>query len=119
MGPIESLGAAGGFSGARFWRFPAPSGLLLLRRWPREHPAIERLQFIQAVLWHVHQEGFSLVPLPRENSRQGGYVTHAGHLWELTPWMPGRADFHDRPSLPRLQAAFRALARFHETAASF
>ena len=119
MGPIEALGSAGGFSGARFWRFPSPSGPLLLRRWPREHPSVERLQFIQAVLWHVHQEGFHLVPLPRETNRHGGYVTHAGHLWELTPWMPGRADFHLRPSRERLQAAIRALAQFHEATASF
>jgi homoserine kinase type II len=77
------------------------------------------LQFIQAVLWHVHQEGFPLVPLPLETTRHAGYVSHAGHLWELTPWMPGRADYHDRPSRPRLTAAMQALAGFHQAAASF
>jgi homoserine kinase type II len=77
------------------------------------------LQFIQAVLWHVHQEGFHLVPLPLETSRHGGYVTHASHLWELAPWMPGRADYHERPSSQRLRAAMQALAQFHEAATSF
>jgi Ser/Thr protein kinase RdoA (MazF antagonist) len=90
-----------------------------LRRWPREHPPVSRLQFIQAVLWHVHQEGFRRVPLPLETSRHGGYVTHAGHLWEVAPWMPGQADYHQRPSPRRLQAAMQALGEFHAAASSF
>ncbi|MEX0585650.1 MAG: phosphotransferase, partial [Pirellulales bacterium] len=119
LAPVEPLGSAGGFSGAQFWRYTAAIGQLGLRRWPPEHPTIERLQFIQAVIWHVQQEGFVQAPLPLETRRQTGFVEHAGHLWELTPWMPGRADFHDRPSDVRLQAALATLARFHRAAASF
>ncbi len=118
-GPIEPLGAAGGFSGAAFWRFPSPQGMLLLRRWPAEHPTIERLQFIQAVLWHVHQEGFTRVPLPLETLRLSGFVEQRGHLWELTPWMPGQADYHQHPTSDRLNAALQALAEFHQAAATF
>ncbi len=50
---VESLGSAGGLSGARFWRIVAPRGVLVLRRWPTEHPTPERLQFIHAVLQHA------------------------------------------------------------------
>ena len=116
---VRSLGSAGGFSGARFWRVEAPCGSLCLRRWPPEHPSPETLEFIQAVLWHVAHEGFDLSPLPRESGSRGGYVCHSGHLWELSPWKPGSADFRERPSIERLRAAMIALARFHRAAASF
>ena len=116
---IEPLGSAGGFSGARFWRVSTDSGTLCLRRWPKESPTTEGLEFIQAVLWYVAREGFSLVPLPLENRRFGGYVRHGGHLWELAPWMPGEADFCRRPSRGKLRAAMVALAEFHRAAATF
>ncbi len=116
---VCSLGSAGGFSGARFWRVEAPCGSLCLRRWPAEHPSPETLEFIQAVLWHVAREGFDLSPLPRESGSRAGYVRHAGHLWELAPWMPGKADFRERPSHERLRAAMVTLGRFHRRAASF
>jgi Ser/Thr protein kinase RdoA (MazF antagonist) len=118
-GKVEPLGGAGGFSGAQFWRFASASGLLLLRRWPPEHPTVERLQFIQAVLWHVHQEGFRRAPLPLETRRHAGFVQHAGHLWEITPWMAGKADYHRRPTPERLCRAMTTLAEFHCAAASF
>ena len=115
----EFLGAAGGFSGAKFWRLHTPHGLLCLRRWPREHPPTERLEFIQAVLWHVDQEGFRLAPLPLETRTHAGYVRHAEHLWELTPWMPGVANYTTSPSPAKLRAALVALGEFHRAAAAF
>jgi Ser/Thr protein kinase RdoA (MazF antagonist) len=116
---IEPLGSAGGFSGARFWRVSAPCGVLCLRRWPPEHPSPEQLQFIQAVLWHVVQEGFRLVPLPLSTRLHKGYVRLHGHLWELTPWMPGKADYRAHPTHQKLRAAMVALAEFHLAAATF
>lgn len=116
---MEWLSSAGGFSGAAFWRVHAPAGVLCLRRWPREHPDRQQLEFIQAVLWHVHQEGFRLAPLPLETSTHAGYVYEAGHLWEITPWMPGEANYHRAPSLAKLRAAAAALAEFHLAATTF
>jgi homoserine kinase type II len=52
--------------------------------------------------------------------RQGRtFVRYAGHLWELTYWMPGRADFRSDPRPSRLQAAMATLAEFHRAAATF
>lgn len=116
---IESLSSAGGFSGAKFWRIHAPAGVFCLRRWPREHPDQHQLEFIQAVLWHVHQEGFHLVPLPLESRTHAGIVCESGHLWELAPWLPGEADYHRAPSSRKLRAAAAALAGFHQAAATF
>ena len=84
-----------------------------------EYPTVERLQFIQAVLWHVNIEGFELSPLPLEADSHAGFVEHQGALWQLEPWMPGAADYHASPSEARLRSALAALARFHLAAASF
>jgi Ser/Thr protein kinase RdoA (MazF antagonist) len=116
---VEPLGSAGGFSGASFWQLSTARGLLCLRRWPRDYPPVDQLQFIQAVLWHVHHEGFDRVPLPLEAASHAGYVVHDGCFWELAPWMPGVADYHRAPSDTRLIAALAALAELHLAAASF
>ena len=115
----EPLMQTGGFSGARLWRLSAPRGTLCLRRWPTGYPNTQQLEFIQAVLWHVDQEGFHTIPLPLETRHHHGYVFYEGHLWELTPWLPGAADYRRRPSPARLAAALSALARFHRAAATF
>jgi homoserine kinase type II len=116
---VRALGAAGGFSGARFWRIADRSGTLCLRRWPVEHPSSERLEFIHAVLRHVAQGGVRLVPVPRPTLNGTTFVRHDGHLWELTPWMPGEADFQRSPRPQKLAAALLALAHFHAAAADF
>jgi Ser/Thr protein kinase RdoA (MazF antagonist) len=107
------------FSGAQLWRIDAHRGPLCLRSWPAGSPSQQRLEFIQAVRWHVDQEGFHDIPVPLETRHHHGYVFHAGHLWELAPWLPGAADYYDHPSPARLEAAMIALARFHVAAATF
>lgn len=116
---VQYLDGAGGFSGACFWRIECEAGTMCLRRWPIEHPAVDQLEFIQAVLWHVHQVGFDIAPLPVETLRLAGYVRHAGHLWELSPWAPGRADYECNPHPLKLVAAMAALADFHVAAEDF
>jgi Ser/Thr protein kinase RdoA (MazF antagonist) len=116
---IELLRPADSFSGAALWRLPTPRGTLCLRRWPAGYPTPDRLQFIQAVLWHVDQEGFHQVPLPLETTHHHGFIRHAGHLWELAPWLPGAANYRQSPSREKLHHAMAALANFHQAAGSF
>ncbi|MHC4407327.1 MAG: phosphotransferase enzyme family protein [Planctomycetota bacterium] len=116
---IKPLGSAGGFSGACFWRVDSEAGSLCLRRWPKSHPSVDQLEFIQAVLWHVVREGFHLVPLPLATRSRKGYVAHQGYLWELTPWMRGRADYQAEPTDGKLKTAMAMLAEFHLAAATF
>ncbi len=71
------------------------------------------------MLWHVDQEGFQTVPLPLETEHHHGYVFYEGHLWELTPWLPGEADYRRRPTRAKLVAALEALSQFHHAAATF
>jgi len=114
---LESLGNAGGFSGAQFWRLETPRGHLCLRCWPPEHPDRERLQFIHGVLKHVVAE--CDVPLPLATSQGDTFVEQAGHFWQLEPWLPGAADFQEKPNDARLTAAMSALANFHKAAETF
>ena len=116
---VQPLGTAGGFSGALFWRVTAREGPLCLRRWPLEYPSEEGLSFVHAVLRHVVGQGFNLVPVPLADRQGRTFVRHAGHLWELTPWMPGRADFREDPQPLRLRAAMATLGQFHQAAATF
>lgn len=112
------LGGAGGFSGSRLWRLTSPAGELCLRRWPSEHPSADRLAFIHSVLFLADRNGYSRLPLPIRTRSGDSFLAAEGHLWELTPWIPGAADFHARPSDERLTAALRALAEFHVSVAS-
>jgi Ser/Thr protein kinase RdoA (MazF antagonist) len=116
---IEPLANAGGWSGSLLWRVTDAKGRqFCLRRWPTEHPSSERLQFIHNVLLHVGQE-LPLVASPIATGSRATFIHHAGHLWELTSWLPGIADFHAHPTPARLRAALHVLVRFHNLAARF
>lgn len=110
---VESLGTAGGFSGAQFWRLQTPRGALCLRAWPAEHPDRERLEFIHGVLKHVAAQGVVTLPVPLETTAGATFIEHADRRWQLEPWLPGEANFADRPTDERLLAAMRTLAHFH------
>jgi len=116
---MEPLGSAGGMSGAQFWRITAPRGTILLRRWPEEHPPLNRLLFIHTVLRHAADRGITVLPLPIATRNGESIVVHAGFLWELTPWLPGAADYDHAPSDEKLRAAMTALAQFHVATADF
>ncbi len=116
---IEPLGGAGGFSGAQFWRVKTEQAVLALRCWPRPHPTPQRLRFLHALLRHVYEQGVRCVPVPLRTAMGESWVECAGHLWDLTPWLPGTAAEAQRPEPLRLQAAMATLAEFHQAAASF
>jgi Ser/Thr protein kinase RdoA (MazF antagonist) len=130
---IESLGAAGGMSGAQFWRItvarespvvrgspdPAPR-MLCLRRWPAEHPSTERLKFIHAFLQHAARNGITFVPVPITAKAGQSFVNDiTGRLWQLEPWMPGTADYERAPRVEKLRAAMMALAQLHVATREF
>ncbi|MCU0878379.1 MAG: phosphotransferase [Pirellulaceae bacterium] len=109
-----------GWSGAGIWRVHLQTGqLFCLRRWPVEHPSPERLRLIHAVLTYAGRSGIDFLPIPRPAAGGETFVKVAGTLWELTPWMPGNADFRSHPHPQRLEAALEALARFHASTADF
>lgn len=110
---ILSLEGAGGFSGSRIWRLETDLGRLCLRRWPRQHPSESRLRLIHQTLLGWGGAGASFIPTPFATLAGTTFVSHADHFWELTPWMPGQADFHTHPASARLHHALQAVARLH------
>jgi Ser/Thr protein kinase RdoA (MazF antagonist) len=116
---IESLGSAGGMSGAQFWRIRGPGGVVVLRRWPKEHPTPERLSFIHSVLAHATARGIDFLPLPITTLRDETFVAHADHLWELEPWLPGTANYAAAPTAEKIRAAMKSLAKFHIAVCDF
>lgn len=110
---VTPLGNCGGFSGALLWRIETADGPLCLRRWPRAHPTSDHLKFMHQVLRFVRNGGFEIVPAPLPCRNGGTFIRDAGFLWELTAWLPGTADYLDRPSQTKLKNAVKELARFH------
>ena len=71
------------------------------------------------VLRHAEAKGFDVAPIPLVNSDRNTYVSHEGHLWEVTRWMPGDSDTSTPPSEMRVVAAMECLARFHRAVEDF
>ena len=112
-GSWTALGNAGGFSGAGIWRSElADGGEFCLRRWPTGKMNEDRLSVIHHAIAVLGALPF--VPKIIPTNSGDTWVNDGEVLWEITTWMPGRADFHSRPTDARLYAAMRALAAMHE-----
>lgn len=111
------LGSAGGFSGARFWQVETIEETYCLRRWPKEHPTPEHLEWIHRVLTHCAANGTPQVDLPLKSTGGETWIKHDGYLWQLSQWLEGTANFSDNPNDDRLSNAIKCLAKFHLGAA--
>src|SRR5262249_4622464 len=94
------------------WRAEAAGLSLCLRAWPAHPSDPDRLALIHRLMARARRAGLSFVPAVFA-AGDTTVVGHAGRLWDLTEWLPGRADFHERPTAARLEAACSALARLH------
>lgn len=115
---IEPQGAAGGFSGSELWRLTTPVGALALKCWPPDYPS-PKLSTVQSLLRHVCRQGITLVPVPIAARNGETHCQHRHRLWDLTPWMPGTANYRQKPSRGKLASAMQVLASFHLAAASY
>ncbi len=113
--PLPGLG----FSGAVLWQVRSAAGKFCLKRLPPSGPQAAHLAWIHAVLEHIQAQGVQEVVLPLPTQEGLRFVAYQGQLWELWPWAEGEADFHQRPSLARVQAALHTLARFHTASRTF
>lgn len=108
---VEPLGNRGGFSGARLWRLHTPAGAWALRAAaPAE--AAAQVAWRHGLMALARAAGGHFVPavLPADI---GTFVEAGGRCWEVQEWVPGVADYRDRPSPRKLAAALRALAAVH------
>jgi homoserine kinase type II len=104
-----------GFSGARLWRVTDGERQYCLRRWPEEtNPA--RVLSINTVLARAN---LPFIGRPVVGNSLQSLAIHAGYVWTLQPWMPGRSISKLPPPRELLRNAVQALALFHRTTASF
>lgn len=59
------------------------------------------------------------MPVPIAADTGNSYIDVEGRLWELAPWLPGRADYRVHPDPARLKAALQTLAELHLALADF
>ncbi|HEY3789303.1 MAG TPA: phosphotransferase [Urbifossiella sp.] len=105
------LGSGGGFSGSLIWRGDFDGlPLFALKRWP-ESLSVERLARIHQ--WMKQAAHLPFVPEVMPTKKGMSVAGNSGRIWDLTRWMPGSADFHAKPSAPRLANACTALAQIH------
>lgn len=108
----ERLENAGGYSGARLWRYRCGRGTFVVRAWPVGGIDRDRLRRIHGWLARTRSLGF--VPIPEPDLHGETIQQVGGRLWELTPWMPGSADLGRPPRPDRLAAGFAGLAALHQ-----
>jgi thiamine kinase-like enzyme len=103
-----------GFSGSNVWKCVDEKGqFACLKRWTHPHPTRTRLGEIHSRLQQLGRYGLHFTPKLYCNG-WGETIVEAGErLWELTTWLPGAADYVDRPSRRRLLSAIEGLARLH------
>ena len=120
IGKIYPHAYVAGLSGAEHWIVESAVGRFRLRCLPQNALTINRLQYIQAVLWHAVYEGFDMVPLPCETLEHKGFVEYGGTMWELLPWLDGKIiGSHDPVSATHIVSAMMTLAQFHEATSTF
>jgi len=109
--PFESLGGAGGQSGARLWRYGSEHGLLVLRAWPADGPGRKHLEQVHDWLFKLAELGF--IPVPIRDRAGRSLQDYEGRLWEIAPWLAGTAAVPNPPGSGRLRASFAGLAALH------
>ena len=119
-GKVYPLVHLGGLSDAENWMVEATKGYYCLRAQPQKTLSVNRLEYIQAVLWHSVYEGFDMVPLPNETRNHKGIVEYEGRLWELLPWLDGQIlEPFEKVSSTQIVSAMLTLAQFHEVTSTF
>ncbi len=107
----ESLGNAGGRSGAHLWRYESDAGAVAARAWPPARPGRAALERVHG--WLAEAAGLAFIPVPYPALDGRTLLEADGRLWEVAPWMPGEADSGRPPAPARLHAGFVALGQLH------
>jgi Phosphotransferase enzyme family len=116
--PMFSVDSAwpqsGGLSGAKVWRCTSSRlGPLCLRQWPSLHPTPDRLLQIHRSMQYASEHAIDFVPKLCRDTKGNSFWRLRDHLWEMTQWLPGVADYLAKPSERKLISACNAIAQLH------
>lgn len=87
-----------------------------LRQWPAT-VSVESVTSTHQMIAHAAEAGVDFVPCPIASEDGTTLVSHANALWELAPWMPGKAVVP--ATADSLAASARALRTFHNATANW
>jgi Ser/Thr protein kinase RdoA (MazF antagonist) len=107
----QSLGNAGGASGAVLWRYESGRGVLVARAWPDPGRTLDEIERIHGWLSETSDLGFVPIPLRTMDGRT--VLPFGGRIWDLSPWMPGESLKAGPTDLNRVHAALTGLATLH------
>lgn len=108
----------GGLSNASVWRVDSGEQSWALRCWGAAGPGIDRVRWIHSVLQFAERNGIDFLPIPVRADHGQLACEREGVVWELAPWLPGRAAAPG-PSSGALLLATAALVKFHAAVLSF
>lgn len=106
-----------GFSGDPLWQVEAADQRWALRRYFGDARRCARLRYSQQVICYAAAAQSGGLALPRRARTGQTLLPESDGAWELSNWLPGRADFNLQPSRLRLRSAITALAQFHRATA--
>lgn len=114
-GDVRIVDVAPGFSGASVRRVTTAECEWCLRQWPARSASLPsaRLRELHRWLAFLAKSGIDTVAVPRPARTGNTFVEADGRQWQLEPWLPGTADFHQRPTDARLRNVAIELARLH------
>src|SRR5262249_14537790 len=81
--------------------------------WPLNGPTADQLHAIHTLMNKARERGLGFVPAVCRTRDGRSCAKAAGRLWDLTQWLPGRADFRALPTPARPETACPALAQLH------
>lgn len=110
---------SGGFSAAIVVRITTQFAEFALRGWPTGSTNESRIIGLHRLLRCVHDQEIRQVAVPIATNQGRTLISAFGRWWQLEPWMPGVADFANKPTNEKLRAAMQCLARWHRAAATF
>lgn len=116
---LEQPAEARGFSGADIVRVTDGDRVWCLRRWPGSDLSAARIMALHRFLNWLGQRGVDQVPVPAPTPTGNTLVTSLESWWQLEPWMPGVADFHQSGSDQRLRSLMQTLACVHRAADAY
>src|SRR5262245_12154672 len=111
---VESHHRHQGFSGARLWRCLPPGVCYGLRVWPPGMD-VDRLSWVHRLMKTAREDGLDFVPEVFATRTGVTCFIHENRVWDLTTWMPGRADGSGPSPRAHVEAACAGLARVHQS----